>query len=123
MKVFADFLNGIDDVEKRKKMEAVLNWVNNKFPNLAPEIRYNQPMFTDHDTFIIGFSVAKNHFAISPEKKSIEHFSNEIAKSGYEYTTNLMRIPWNEPIDYPLLEQIIKFNISDKKNHSAFWRK
>jgi uncharacterized protein YdhG (YjbR/CyaY superfamily) len=31
-------------------------------------------MFTDHGIFIIGFSVAKHHLAVSPESTGINHF-------------------------------------------------
>lgn len=123
MEVFADFLKNVEDLEQRSKTEEVLNWVNNKFPDLVPVIKYNQPMFTDHNTFIIGFSIAKNHLAISPEKEGINYFSKEITNSGYEYSMNLIRIPWGKNIDYSLLEKTIKFNISDKKDCSSFWRK
>ena len=122
MKVFADYLKEIDDLEQRTRTEEVLDWVNNKYPDLVPKISYNQPMFTDHDTFIIAFSIAKNHLAISPEKKGINHFSNEIKESGYDHSTNLIKIPWERPIDYSLLEKIIQFNISDKADCSTFWR-
>lgn len=55
-------------------------------PNLIPKIAWNQPMFTDHDTFIIGFSVAKHHLAVAPEKAGIIHFSDEIVQAGYDHT-------------------------------------
>ena len=80
-------------------------------------------MFTDHDTFIIGFSVSKQHLAVSPEAAGIDHFINQIAKSGYEQTKGLFRIKWDSPIDYSLLEKIIEYNILDKANCSTFWRK
>lgn len=35
-------------------MEEVLGWVTKKFPNLKPKISWNQPILTDHGTFIIG---------------------------------------------------------------------
>ena len=31
-------------------------------------------MFTDHGTFIIGFSIAKHHLAVAPERVVIQHF-------------------------------------------------
>jgi uncharacterized protein YdhG (YjbR/CyaY superfamily) len=34
---------------------------------LKEEIKWNQPMFSDHGTFIIGFSIAKEHIAVAPE--------------------------------------------------------
>ncbi len=123
MKVFKDFLNDIEDLEKRAKIEKVLKWVNNKYPNLVPKVKWNQPMFTDHGTFIVGFSIAKHHLAIGPEKKAIDCFSDEITRSGYEYSMMLIRIPWDSPVDYSLLEKIIEFNISDKADCSTFWRK
>ena len=123
MKVFEDFLNDIENLEQRAKTEEVLKWVNNNYPNLEPKVKWNQPMFTDHGTFIIAFSIAKKHLAISPEKKGVDYFSNEITKSGYEYSKMLIRIPWDNPVDYSLLEKIIEFNISDKADCSTFWRK
>lgn len=69
MKVFEDFLNDIVNLEHRAKTEEVLKWVHNNYPNLEPKVKWNQPMFTDHGTFIITFSIAKKHLAISPEKK------------------------------------------------------
>ncbi|BBN97623.1 hypothetical protein St703_03280 [Sporolactobacillus terrae] len=80
-------------------------------------------MFTDHGTYIIGFSVAKKHLAFAPEQVGIIHFSNEIVQVGYDYTKQLVRIPWDCPVDFSLLEKMIAFNISDKADCSTFWRK
>ena len=49
-------------------------------------------MFTDHGTFIIGFSIAKNHLAVAPESAGINHFSDEIVQAGYDHTKQLVRI-------------------------------
>lgn len=55
MEVFADFLAGIDDPFHRERTEEVLTWITEKYPNLKKEIKWKQPMFTDHGTYIIGF--------------------------------------------------------------------
>lgn len=78
MEVFAGYLANIDNPQHRARTEEVLAWVTRKFPNLMPKIAWNQPMFTDHGTFIIGFSVAKHHLAVAPERAGIIHFSDEI---------------------------------------------
>ena len=88
-----------------------------------PKIAWNQPMFTDHDTYIIGFSVAKQHLAVAPERAGINHFSDEIVQAGYGHTKQLVRIQWNSPVDFSLLEKMIEFNILDKADCSTFWRK
>lgn len=123
MEIFKEYLTGIINKEQRARMEEILSWISGKFPNLEPKVAWNQPMFTDHGTFIIGFSISKQHIAISPEKFGIDYFSAEIKKAGYGHSSNLFRIKWNESINFTLIEHIITFNIEDKSNCSTFWRK
>ncbi|GGC77906.1 intracellular iron chaperone frataxin [Thalassobacillus devorans] len=123
MKEFEEFLAKIDDPDHRDRTEKALQWVSEKFPQLKREVKWNQPMFTDHGTFIIAFSVAKKHLAVAPEQAGIEQFLEEIKQAGYDHTKQLVRMPWNQPIDYSLLEKMIAFNIKDKEDYSAFWRK
>lgn len=123
MEVFAECLERINNLQHRSRVEEVLGWILDNFPKLTPRIAWNQPMFTDHGTFIIGFSVAKHHMSVAPEKAGIHHFSDEIVQAGYEYSKELIRIPWDSPVDYSLLKRIIEFNILDKAECSTFWRK
>lgn len=123
MEVFAEFLTKIDNPLHRARTEEVFAWVTQKFPNLVPKIAWNQPMFTDHDTFIIGFSVSKQHLAVAPERAGINHFSDDIVQAGYDHTKELVRIKWNSPVDFTLLEKMIEFNILDKADCTTFWRK
>ncbi|WP_204667677.1 iron chaperone [Gracilibacillus alcaliphilus] len=121
--VFAGFLQGIDHKAHRERTEAIFSWITEKYPKLVKEIKWNQPMFTDHGTFIIGFSVAKKHLAVAPEEATIKHVEEDIQKAGYEYTKGMIRIPWNREVNYELLEKMIDFNIWDKANCTTFWRK
>lgn len=122
MEVFAEFLAGIDNPQHRDRTEEVLVWVSEKYPNLMPTIKWNQPMFTDHDTYIIGFSIAKPHLAVAPEAAGISQFFDEIVQAGYGHTKQLARIPWDSPVDFSLLEKMIDFNILDKAGSTTFWR-
>ena len=123
MEVFKEYLARIDHPQHRARVEEVLNWVMQTFPNLAPRVAWNQPMFTDHGTFIIGFSMAKHHMAVAPEQAGILRFSCEIVQAGYTHSKELVRIPWDAPVDFALLERIIAFNMSDKAACKTFWRK
>jgi Uncharacterized conserved protein len=123
MEVFAEFLAGIDNLTHRERTEEVLNWVADKFPQLVPKIGWNQPMFTDHDTYIIGFSVAKQHLAVAPERAGMIRFTEAIEQAGYDHTNLLLRIRWDRPVDYGLLAKMIEFNIADKADCTTFWRK
>lgn len=122
MEIFAEFLSSMENPEHRKRMEEVFNWISEKYPNLEPVLKWNQPMFTDHGTYIIGFSVSKKHFAVAPERAGMVHLADDIEKSGYDYTKEIVRIPWDKPMDFSLLEKMIEFNIMDKADCSTFWR-
>ncbi len=123
MEVFEEYLARINDPVHRTRMNEILSWVAKKFPDLAPRIAWNQPVFTHHGTFIIGFSIAKHHIAAAPERAGINRFSDDIVQAGYEHTKELVRIPWTLPVDFSLLSKMIAFNIRDKADCLTFWRK
>jgi len=120
---FKTYLQDIPDASQRERTEEVLNWIQQTYPQLKPRIAWNQPMFTDHETFIIGFSISKQHLACAPELAGITHFSQDIKKAGYDHTMMLVKFPWNKPIDYELLGKMIDFNITEKAGYQTFWRK
>lgn len=122
MDKFEAYIAKIDNPEHRARTEEVLRWVAETFPALTPKLAWNQPMFTERDTFIIGFSVSKKHLAVAPERAGIRHCEEDIAKAGYDYTKELVRIPWDRPVPFPLLEKMIAFNRMDKAGCTTFWR-
>lgn len=123
MEAFEPYLMSIKNEEHCARMREVLEWIQSEFPDLETKIAWNQPMFTDHGTFIIAFSASKGHFSVAPEEKAIEKFASEIEKSGYSHRTNIFRIRWNEKVDFALLEKVIRYNRMDKADCATFWRK
>ncbi|MFC4810938.1 iron chaperone [Paenibacillus sp. GCM10023250] len=123
MEPFEGYLAGIQYPQHQARTRDVLDFAAKKFPRLVPLVKWNQPMFADHGTFIIGFSTAKTHLAVAPENAAMLAFADEIAQAGYETTKGLIRIRWDQPVDFALLEQIMAFNIRDKEDCSTFWRK
>ncbi|HPF19504.1 MAG TPA: DUF1801 domain-containing protein [Bacillota bacterium] len=122
MKEFRPFLDAIGDSGKRERVESILAHISSKYPRLVREIKWNQPMFSDHGTFIIGFSLAAGHIAVAPESTALDRFEEEIAAAGYTRTKELMRIRWIDPVDLDLLDRVIEFNMEDKKDSVKFWR-
>ena len=123
METFEEYLLAIENEGQRAQLKNVLEWITNRFPDLETRMAWNQPMFTDHGTFIIGFSVSKQHFSVAPEAKTIDKFAAEIEKSGYSHGSNIFRIRWDDEIDFSLLERIIGYNRMDKADCTTFWRK
>lgn len=122
METFEDYLIKMTNEDQSNCLKEVLDWIKTTFPQLETRIAWNQPMFTDHGTFIIGFSVASKHFSVSPEVQGIKEFSKDIETSGYTQTSNLFRVKWTDSIDYDLLKRIIQYNIDDKVGCITFWR-
>lgn len=123
MDILAPYLDRIQDPEHRAEFGEVMAWVMATFPQLEPRIAWNQPMFTAHGTFIIGFSVASKHFSVSIELGGIEHFRDAIDRAGYSQTPMLFRVPFGTPVNYDLLRSMIEFNLADKAEITTFWRK
>ena len=123
MEAFAAYLEQMQNPQHRARTEEVLGWVGETFPELEPRIAWNQPMFTDHGTFIIGFSVSAKHLAVSPERAGMERFTKEIAQAGYGQSKMLFRIRWEEDVNYPLLSRIVDWNRAEKADCRTFWRK
>ena len=85
---FSNFKNPI----LKFKLELIFEQIQKEIPNLTVELKWNQPMFIMNGTFIIGFSVAKNHISIAPEAVTMAIFTNDIKAANYEATNNLFKI-------------------------------
>lgn len=119
---FAQWLEAIQHPEHRERAAQVLEWVRGEFPQLGFRFAWRQPMFTDHGTFIIGFSAAREHLAFSPEGAGVEHFKQLFAQAGLSHGTRLVRMRWDKPVPWDVLREVINFNISDKAGITSFWR-
>lgn len=124
---FEDHLSRVDDDTQRTVALAVLEWVHATYPELRVRLAWNQPMFTLGETFIIGFSYAKKHIAVAPERAGIERFSTKFDERGLSYGKMMVRFPWPDsgdagdlPLD--LLGAMIDFNIEEKRGMTKFWR-
>ena len=86
------FLSNFKNPILKFKLEPIFEQIQKEFPNLTVELKWNQPMFIMNGTFIIGFSVVKNHISITPEAVTMAIFTNDIKVANYEATNNLFKI-------------------------------
>lgn len=121
LKTLDEFLATIPEGEKRDRMIAVLDWVREHYPQLELRIAWNQPMFTDHGTMIVGFSAATKHMAMAPERHTMIHFEDEMKARGTDFGKMFARQPWAKPFDYELLGMFIDYQLETKKNVTSFW--
>ena len=74
MTEFQDYINKIAKPDHQQQVLEVLQWIQTRFPMLKPELKWNQPMFTHHGTFIFGLSVATKHISFAPERAGMIAF-------------------------------------------------
>lgn len=122
MSEFTPFLKSIENTEHRTIMKNLFEKIETQFPNLKPVVKWNQPMYTYNETFIIAFSKAKYHFSIMPEAACLKQFTQRVTDAGYTQTENLFRIKWNQDINNQLIADMIQLNLKEKENYSKFWR-
>ncbi|MGD9605328.1 MAG: iron chaperone [Bacilli bacterium] len=123
MNQFINLLKDIPSIENQTQVDQLFKWILSSFSHLKLELKWNQPMFTDHNTFILGFSFSKKHLAVAPEKHTIDLFRKKLEENGYESSSMVFRIKWGSKIDYDLLTEIINYNIKTKEKCETFWRK
>ena len=122
METVQDYIETIDDMTHRRQFEEIIDWINKNYPELDEVIKWNTPMYTLRNTFILGIDSAKKHMSISPEEKTMDIYKDDIEKAGYSQTRGMFRIKYSEKVDYGLLKKLIDFNIEDKKGYDKFWR-
>ncbi|KRO15618.1 hypothetical protein IV56_GL002389 [Lacticaseibacillus saniviri JCM 17471 = DSM 24301] len=87
-----EFMTSIDDPAHVQKLAALIQWALDRFPTLLLRIAWNQPMLTDHGTFIIGFSAATNHISIAVEDKTLDLYRDTITQAGYKSSKRLFQM-------------------------------
>ncbi|EKK20371.1 hypothetical protein B808_5 [Fructilactobacillus florum 8D] len=116
------YLANIKDPAHQACFKNVLTWIDNQFPQLTLEMRYNQPMFTVHKTYIIGLSAATAHYAIGVERSSeMKVIQAEIERLQLSCGKKVIRIPYELPLPTELLQTLITARLKTKANCHNFW--
>lgn len=122
METFETYLADINNPSQALRVKDILDWIQNQYPKLETRIAWSHPHFVYKGTFILALSYAKDHVAIAPEKVAVDKFRSEAEQFGYAASQQLIKIKWGQPVNYELLQQIIEFNLDDKKGYTTYWR-
>ena len=104
--------------DDRARMVDVLVRVGLTYPELELRIAWNQPMFTHHGTYIIGFSASSKHMAMAPERATMIRFEQVMHERGTDFGKMFAGQPWNKPFDYELLDAFIQSTSSQRSRTS-----
>ena len=122
IKTLDEFLATIPNANNRARIVEVLDWVSQRYPEHELRTARNQPMFTHHGTYIIGFSATCRHMAMAPEHATTIRLEQAMRERGTDIGKMFARQPWNEPFDYELAAAFIDRQLGDKLETTSFWR-
>jgi len=88
-----EFLSTIPSADNRERMVDVVVWVGLTYSEPELCIAWNQPMFTHHGTYIIGFSTAPKHMAMTPERATMIRFEPVMRERGTNFGKMFARQP------------------------------
>ena len=117
-----EYLATIPNDANRARMVDVLVRVGLTYPELELRIAWNQPMFTHHGTYIIGFSAVSKHMAMAPERATMIRFEQVMKARGTNFGKMFARQPWDKPFEYELLDAFIQHQLAEKKDITSLWR-
>ena len=122
MEAFQRYLARIPDASQRARIRDILAWVHQQFPRLTAQLCWNQPVFTSRGTFIVGFGRSRQGWSVFPERQAVFRFHAELLQAGLPHTWEQICIPWEAAVNFQLLHDIIRFNLTDKAGCRTFWR-
>jgi len=119
---FDDYIQGITNHDIQEKVQAIISFIENTYPELETKIAWNHPHFIKQGTFIFALSYAKGHVALAPEAVTVNKFKEEAKEKGYQVTKQLIKIKDKQTINFDLIKKMIDFNIEDKNGYKKYWR-
>ena len=79
-------------------------------PQAKEKISYSMPTFFLNGN-LVHFAAHKNHIGFYPTPSAIEKFKVELA--GYKSSKGAVQYPFDKPIPYDLISEIVKFRVSE----------
>jgi len=80
-------------------------------PGAGEKISYNLPTFTLNGTYLVYFAGWKNHIAFYGAPRGHADFKDDLA--AYESGAGTLRFPYDKPIPFNLITEIVKFRVAE----------
>lgn len=85
-------------------------------PDAIEKIAYQMPTFWQGED-LIHFAVAKRHIGIYPGGELVGLWGDRL--SGYQTSKGTVRMPLNQPIDYKLIGEMVRFRLAHRRSKSS----
>ena len=92
----------------RELLQQVRHTVRKVLPDAEEGLKYGIPSYYQEQN-LVHFAGFKRHIGFYPTPPVIEHFKEALMR--YKTTKGAIQFPLDEPIPYPLIEEITRFRL------------
>jgi len=100
-----------DVLERMKKMRELIRGCS---PEITEKIAWGMPTFVLNGN-LVHFSGEKRHMGFHPSNTGIEAFAERIEAAGYKHSKGTMQLPYDKPMPYDLIREIVMFRVEEQK--------
>jgi uncharacterized protein YdhG (YjbR/CyaY superfamily) len=97
--------------EARPILDKVRRTIRENAPNATEKISWRMPTFWQGEN-IIHFASFKKHLGIYPGDLTLSPFIDKL--DGYKHTKGAIQFPYDKPIDYDLIAEIVRYKVKNK---------
>lgn len=106
--------------EIQTMLEKLRETVKQAAPNAEETISYGMPLYKLKGR-LVYFAAHTKHIGLYPMATGISHFKNELA--GYKGARGSVQFPFNQPVPYELIAEIVKFRVAENLQKAALKKK
>lgn len=78
-------------------------------PEAQEKMSYSMATYILNGFILVHFAGFKHHVGFYPTSTTITHFKDKI--QGYKYSKNTIQFPFQQPIPYDLIREIIRYRV------------
>lgn len=101
----------------QKIMEQLRQTIRDAAPEAGEKISYNMPTFTLNGTYLVYFAGWKKHIAFYGAPRDNPGFKADL--SAYESGAGTLQFPYDKPIPYELVTEIVKFRADETRRKTS----
>lgn len=102
--------------EVRQRMETLRKLIRECSPEITEKISWGMATFVLNGN-LVHFSGEKKHMGFHPAPSAVEAFKDRLGD--YKYSKGTIQLPYDKPMPYELLHEIVMFRVEEQKKSSS----
>ena len=98
-------------------LEKIRMTIRKAAPDAEETMSYQMPTFILKGKYLVYFAAYKKHIGLYPAPIGIAEFTEDLA--AYESGKGTLKFPFDKPIPFDLITNIVKFRVAENLNKAA----